>query len=103
MFIGREKELFDLNKRYQSGKFEFAVIYGRRRVGKTTLINEFVNDKESIVYSATETNSKKNLTDLSRSIYALSSDYENTSGIFLDFQTALETVFQIAKNAGLYL
>ena len=98
MFVGREKELFDLNKRYQSDKFEFAVIYGRRRVGKTTLINEFVKDKESIVYSATETNSRKNLIDLSKSIYALSSDYENTSGMFLDFQTALEAVFQIAKK-----
>ena len=35
MFIGRKKEIFDLNKRYESGRFEFAVIYGRRRVGKT--------------------------------------------------------------------
>ncbi|MCM1127825.1 MAG: ATP-binding protein [Lachnospiraceae bacterium] len=98
MFVGREKELLDLNKRYQSGKFEFAVIYGRRRVGKTTLINEFVKDKESIIYSATETNSKKNLVDLSKSIYALSPDYENTSGMFLDFQTAFEAVFQIAQK-----
>lgn len=98
MFIGREKELLDLNKRYHSGKFEFAVIYGRRRVGKTTLINEFVKDKESIIYSATETNSRKNLIDLSKSIYTLSPDYENTSGMFLDFQAALEAVFQIAKK-----
>lgn len=98
MFVGREKELFDLNKRYQSGRFEFAVIYGRRRVGKTTLINEFMKDKEGIIYSATETNSRKNLMDMSKSIYALSSDYENTSGMFLDFQAALEAVFQIAKK-----
>lgn len=98
MFVGREKELCDLNKRYQSDQFEFAVIYGRRRVGKTTLINEFVKDKESILYSATETNSRKNLMDLSKSIYALSSDYESSSGVFLDFQTALEAVFQMAKK-----
>ena len=38
MFIGREKELATLNGLYNSDKFEFAVIYGRRRVGKTALI-----------------------------------------------------------------
>lgn len=98
MFIGREKELSDLNKRYRSGRFEFAVIYGRRRVGKTTLINEFVKDKECIIYSATETNSRKNLIDLSKSIYAASSDFQDTSGMFTDFQAAIEAVFQIAGN-----
>lgn len=35
MFIGREKELSALRKLYASEKFEFLVIYGRRRVGKT--------------------------------------------------------------------
>lgn len=38
MFIGREHELKALEKLYASNKFEFAVIYGRRRVGKTALI-----------------------------------------------------------------
>ena len=37
MFIGRERELDSLNRLYTSDKFEFAVIYGRRRVGKTRL------------------------------------------------------------------
>ena len=37
MFIGREHELSSLNKLYASGKFEFVVIYGRRRVGKTSV------------------------------------------------------------------
>ena len=39
MFIGRERELATLKKLYASNKFEFAVIYGRWRVGKTALIN----------------------------------------------------------------
>ena len=34
MFIGRERELEALSKLYVSDKFEFVVIYGRRRVGK---------------------------------------------------------------------
>ena len=40
MFIGRERELAALNKLYESDKFEFVVIYGRRRVGKTALISQ---------------------------------------------------------------
>ena len=44
LFIGRERELSLLRKRYKSSAFELVGIYGRRRVGKTSLINEFVRD-----------------------------------------------------------
>ena len=37
MFIGREQELASLEQLYKSDKFEFAVIYGRRRVGTGSL------------------------------------------------------------------
>jgi hypothetical protein len=46
MFIGRKTELKQLNEQYNSNKFEFAVIYGRRRIGKTSLIQEFIKNKE---------------------------------------------------------
>ena len=39
MFIGRERELASLERLYKSDKFEFAVVYGRRRVGKTANSN----------------------------------------------------------------
>lgn len=42
MFIGREAELKRLERMYSSDKLEFAAVYGRRRVGKTTLINHFI-------------------------------------------------------------
>ena len=48
MFIGRERELATLNKLYASDKFEFVVIYGRRRVGKTALISRFIDAKQCI-------------------------------------------------------
>ena len=48
MFLGREKEIKQLDRLYASDKFEFAVIYGRRRVGKTTILNEFVKGKPAI-------------------------------------------------------
>ena len=48
MFHYRESELAKLNRRYQNRQFECIVIYGRRRVGKTALINEFCKDKKTI-------------------------------------------------------
>ena len=48
MFVGRERELQKLESMYESDQFEFAVFYGRRRVGKTTLINEFCKNKKTM-------------------------------------------------------
>lgn len=50
MFIGRKKELEFLNEKYSSTKSEFLIIYGRRRIGKTELLKQFVKDKKHIFY-----------------------------------------------------
>ena len=41
MFIGRKQELESLNNIYKKSGFGMTVIYGRRRIGKSTLIAEF--------------------------------------------------------------
>lgn len=97
MFIGRERELEALNKLYQSNKFEFAVIYGRRRVGKTALINEFINNKKAIYFMGVESNAKQNLENFSKSIMEFASGIETESS-FLSFQAALEYVFKLAEK-----
>lgn len=43
--IGRKKEIAKLNKLYNSNEAQFVAIYGRRRIGKTYLINELFHDK----------------------------------------------------------
>ena len=43
--IGRQKEIRELNQVYESGKAEFVAVYGRRRVGKTFLIDECLKGK----------------------------------------------------------
>ena len=102
MFIGRERELNSLNKLYVSGKFEFVVIYGRRRVGKTALINQFIRNKKAIYFMGVESNARQNLENLSRNILEYSAKGQEGS-VFLSFQTALEHVFQLAKEERLVL
>lgn len=102
MFIGRQKELERLNKLYQAGEFEFVVIYGRRRVGKTALVNEFVKDKDAIFFTGVETNDKQNLENFSKCVL------EHGMGItadttFASFQAALEYVFLLAENKRMVL
>ena len=61
MFIGREKELSYLNEFYEKDGLGMTVIYGRRRIGKSTLIAEFVKDKKTIFYTATKVGKERNL------------------------------------------
>ena len=43
--VGRKKEIAELEKLYGSKKAELVAIYGRRRVGKTYLVNQFFSDR----------------------------------------------------------
>lgn len=96
MFIGRERELQTLNSLYNSNRFEFAVIYGRRRVGKTALINEFTKDKDNIFFTGIETTAKENLDNFSGCIMEYNTGIAADS-TFSSFRSALEYVFELAK------
>lgn len=102
MFIGRKKELDALNKLYQSKKFEFAVIYGRRRVGKTTLISEFIKGKDAIFFTGVETNARQNLDNFSRCIMEYGMGVVPNSS-FASFQAALEYIFELSKTKKIVL
>lgn len=102
MFIGRDRELASLDRLYVSDRFEFAVIYGRRRVGKTALINQFIRGKKAIYFMGVESNAKQNLENLSKNILEYGTGIPAESA-FLSFQTALEYVFQLAEKERLIL
>lgn len=102
MFIGRESELASLNRLYASDKFEFAVIYGRRRVGKTALINQFIKDKKAIYFMGVESNAKQNLENFSKNIMEIETGVE-VETTFVSFQAALEFVFKFAEKERMIL
>ena len=96
MFIGRERELASLKEFYEKDRIGMIVIYGRRRIGKSTLITEFVKDKKTIFYTATKVGKHRNLELFSRQVLdVLMPGVENIS-----FNTT-EAVFDfIDKNIG---
>ena len=97
MFVGRERELRSLNELYKSNRFEFVVLYGRRRVGKTTLINRFIEGKPAIYCMGVESNAKQNLENFSKSILEYA-DGPETGSVFVSFQAALEYAFRLAEG-----
>ncbi len=97
-FYCREDELRKLNKRYENGKFECVIIYGRRRVGKTALINEFCKDKPTIFFSALNTTGKENLGALSKSIMGFERPDMESIPEFTSYDAALEELTALSKE-----
>ncbi len=69
MFVGRNEELSILNKRYLSEKFEFGYLYGQRRIGKTSLIDEFCKNKNAILLFASDSDDVSLKADFTKSFY----------------------------------
>jgi AAA+ ATPase superfamily predicted ATPase len=104
MFVGRKTELAKLETLYKSERFECVIIYGRRRVGKTRLINEFIREKKAIYFSGLESSAKENLEMFSKSIFSLNTNPGFTPDVlFPGFKEALDAVFNLAKNQRIIL
>ena len=68
LFIDREEEMDFLEERYRQHGFDFIVIYGRRRIGKTELIKNFVLDKPHIYMLCNKAGTSANISGLKREI-----------------------------------
>ncbi len=79
--LGREEELNHLKELYEHDTFEFLVMYGRRRVGKTTILQEFAKHTNSIFFPAREKNDALNLKDFSKIV-----QYHFDQGFIASFQ-----------------
>ena len=90
MFIGRERELEILNNLYKQNKFQLFILYGRRRVGKTTLITEFCRDKDSIFFAAEQDSDKGNLQKFSEMVFLHYN--EKTLSDFSSWENAIEFI-----------
>lgn len=103
MFVGRQQELKKLNMMYESNKFEFAVIYGRRRVGKTTLIKEFCRGKKSIYFIAREANDLMNIENFSSDVFAVTSKESDGNVYFSNWEKAFDYIYKISHDERIIL
>ena len=94
MFVGRENELESLNKLYEDDKFQFIVVYGRRRVGKTTLLLEFCKGKPCIFYVADESVDSVSLEKFSKEVFS----YFHLSGLS-SFQSWEEAFYFLGERS----
>lgn len=98
MFIGREAELNELETRLGSKKFEMIPIYGRRRVGKTRLVEEFAKDKNCIFFTAGQVGEEENLTSLSQAINLVIKPY-TYDVVYPSFEKAFEVIANYVNEA----
>jgi hypothetical protein len=98
MFYCREEELGKMNRRYADRNFESIVIYGRRRVGKTALINEFCKDKPVIYFSALRATAQENLSALSKAIQEYKTPEAESFPDYRSFDDAFAEISRIAKT-----
>ena len=96
MFVGRSEQLQIFENMYETDSFEFVVLYGQRRIGKTTLLGEFIKNKKAIFFTAKEANDVMNLQEFTDTL----SDYFNlTQGLsFSNWQSAFEFIANQYKD-----
>lgn len=73
-FIDREDDLKTLEYEYNRKEASLVILYGRRRIGKTSLASEFMKDKEGLYFLASEESELQNRSEFK---YLLSEYLDN--------------------------
>lgn len=84
MFKDREDDLVNINKLLESNTFEFIIIYGRRRVGKTELILQATRNTNRIYYLAVGARNLERFYDL------CTRQYPEVSKLRMDWEVLFE-------------
>ena len=90
-FIDRKEEIGILEKSYSKSEGNLFIIYGRRRVGKTELINRFIN-RRGIYFLATNEGDRENIRDFQRIISEFIGDSSLMSGQFQDWYSLFSMI-----------
>ena len=71
MFVNRRRELEFLERKWRENGAQLIIIYGRRRVGKTMLLKEFLKDKRGVYFLATADSMGENIKELAEKFSGL--------------------------------
>lgn len=103
IFIDRKKELKILGDRFGSGRAEFLVIYGRRRIGKTELVKRIIAEKNGIILMGREESQKLQLQRFSRLLGEYFEDEFLTKQGLNNWDAFFEYIYEKSKNKRLIL
>ena len=101
-FIGREEQLKKLSKLVNTEELSVALIYGRRRVGKSELVKQMIRQAEikSIYYECKQVAEASNVTSLSDIV-------SEVLGLpklgYSDIESLLNYIFKISEKEKLIL
>lgn len=98
MFLNRANELADLEARYKSRRAEFVVLWGRRRVGKTSLAWAFCQGKPHVFYFSERASAEYLLREFSHTLCTVSKPGIDTPQDFADWYTAFRQIGKLASK-----
>jgi AAA+ ATPase superfamily predicted ATPase len=98
-FVGRRAELQLLEEHYAAGPAALIPIYGRRRVGKSRLIEEFVKGKPSLSFLGKRTTAEMQLNDFRDAAQKLLQNEALVHARFKNWQDALQTVTRLWRHS----
>lgn len=90
-FVGRKKELDALNAEWRRGN-SFVVIYGRRRVGKTALIKQFIQQKPALYFLASKESEALNRDRFAQQAAAFTANPLLASATFDDWRPIFQAI-----------
>ncbi|MFQ6615164.1 MAG: ATP-binding protein [Fidelibacterota bacterium] len=93
MFVDRIKELRHLNRVFKGGGARLLIVYGRRRVGKTELLRQFLKDKKHLFFSSDLSSEHEQLRQFTERIYQLTNDSFLQEQPFTSWEALLRYVF----------
>ena len=97
-FIDRQDELVALEELW-GPRFQLALLWGRRRVGKTRLLDEFARGKPTIVFQADEGTATEQLARLTDRILAYRDDAALRAQPLGNWDAAIATILRLIRDA----
>lgn len=98
-FLNREDDLASVEEQWDADDARYFVLWGRRRVGKTELLNRFVADKRAFYFEATDTTELSQLRAFSEELAAVSSNSLLAAQPVTTWTAALAALEQFASTA----
>jgi AAA+ ATPase superfamily predicted ATPase len=99
MFVDRDRELERLEEAWRSERAEMIVVYGRRRIGKTSLLRQFLLDRPHMYWVATLTSEQQLRRAFSESLWQSAHPGDAQSGpVFDSWDGALAATADLART-----